>query len=638
MIPEQVWDEARPAPAPYGYQPGKATGSASPLAWAMAQYVRLARAIAAGKPVETPSVVSNRYATGAVRSVPDLAITSPATGSLADSRAITVTGTTNAAKVTVASGDTAVTVTPGGGSFSAPIMLQRGRNQITVVAEATDGGTNMRQVTVVSFGTRIGGFTDPAGDDNGPGTYTYPTNSAFAKGGFDLTALDVFTDGEDAIFVAKIAGEIVNPWGGDEISHQRLNVYLGSGQGTAAHALPGTNLDTAGAWTVAVVGDGRFNSAGTYIPGATAPAVQGDMLAVAETHQIAVVVPRSALAGLDLKSARYGVAMFGNSEGGEGIGYVRPVYDGDYWNNPPEGMSWIKEYRFGGGAGVWNDTPSHDSDTRDANALDVLVGCGQQQTQVLDWRASSPSKLPMLALNASPAVNASGATLAPLSVKFSAGATDADGDPLSYRWDFGDGTSSTEANPTHAYAAAGTYTAKVTVSDRPCSTTSGSVTVTVSAPAPAQRPATPQPATAPQGYVAWVKATQRCTTSTTLGRRPARGERALSFSYRLTAAARVRVTVLRRSGSPRWTKCPKTRERKPGRYVSVGSATRNGSAGTTTAALGATARASAAGTVQLTLKRKRLTPGTYMLEVSTLDAAGRIASTKRVKFWVVRSR
>src|SRR4051812_5415966 len=399
MIPEQVWDEAQPAPAPYGYQPGKATGSASPLAWAMAQYVRLARAIAAGKPVETPSIVSNRYATGAVRSVPDLAITSPATGSLAASRTITVTGTTNAAKVTVASGDTTVTVTPSGGGFSAPIPLQRGRNQITAVAEATDGGTNMRQVTVVSFGTRIGGFTDPAGDDNGPGTYTYPTNPAFAKGGFDLTALDVFTDGDDAIFVAKIAGNVVNPWGGDEISHQRFNVYLGNGQTATAHALPGTNLDTAGGWDVAVVGDGRFNTAGTYAPGATSPTVHGDMLAVAETHQIAVVVPRSALAGIDLQTARYGVAMFGNGEAGEGLGYIRPVYDGAYWSNPPDGFGWIKEYRFGGGAGVWDETPAHDTDTRDPNAIDVIVGCDQSQAQVLDWRTLSPARLPLLRLD-----------------------------------------------------------------------------------------------------------------------------------------------------------------------------------------------------------------------------------------------
>src|SRR3954451_22172366 len=131
MIPEQVWDEPQPAPAPYNYQPGKATGSASPLAWAMPQYVRLARATAAGKPVETPAVVSDRYATGATRAVPDLAITSPANGSLAGSPTVAVTGTTNAANVTVGNGDTVISVTPSGGTFSVPVALQRGRNQIT---------------------------------------------------------------------------------------------------------------------------------------------------------------------------------------------------------------------------------------------------------------------------------------------------------------------------------------------------------------------------------------------------------------------------------------------------------------------------------------------------------------------------
>ena len=34
---------------------------------------------------------------------------------------------------------------------------------------------------------------------------------------------------------------------------------------------------------------------------------------------------------------------------------------------------------------------------------------------------------------------------------------------VSYLWDFGDGNFSTEANPTHNYAAAGTYTVKLTV-------------------------------------------------------------------------------------------------------------------------------------------------------------------------------
>ena len=34
--------------------------------------------------------------------------------------------------------------------------------------------------------------------------------------------------------------------------------------------------------------------------------------------------------------------MLGNAEEGEGIGFVRPVYSFEYWNNPPAGMEWVK--------------------------------------------------------------------------------------------------------------------------------------------------------------------------------------------------------------------------------------------------------------------------------------------------------
>jgi glucose/arabinose dehydrogenase len=53
----------------------------------------------------------------------------------------------------------------------------------------------------------------------------------------------------------------------------------------------------------------------------------------------------------------------------------------------------------------------------------------------------------------------------PLTVHFSsAGSRDPDGDPLSYHWTFGDGTSSAEANPTKTYTEKGVYTARLTVS------------------------------------------------------------------------------------------------------------------------------------------------------------------------------
>lgn len=55
---------------------------------------------------------------------------------------------------------------------------------------------------------------------------------------------------------------------------------------------------------------------------------------------------------------------------------------------------------------------------------------------------------------------------APLLVSFSsAGSYDPEGVSLSYSWAFGDGATSTQANPTHSYAADGPYVARLTVSD-----------------------------------------------------------------------------------------------------------------------------------------------------------------------------
>jgi len=45
------------------------------------------------------------------------------------------------------------------------------------------------------------------------------------------------------------------------------------------------------------------------------------------------------------------------------------------------------------------------------------------------------------------------------------GSADPDGDPLSYFWDFGDGITSTERAPSHAYADNGTYSVTLTVED-----------------------------------------------------------------------------------------------------------------------------------------------------------------------------
>jgi glucoamylase len=59
MLPEQVWDR------PDGPRPslvfGEATGSATPLAWTNAQFIRLARSLAVGRIIEMPGVVHDRF-------------------------------------------------------------------------------------------------------------------------------------------------------------------------------------------------------------------------------------------------------------------------------------------------------------------------------------------------------------------------------------------------------------------------------------------------------------------------------------------------------------------------------------------------------------------------------------------------
>jgi len=59
MLPEQVWEvDAIPA---RGLFPGQPTGSAMPLAWAHAEYIKLACSILEGRPVDRPQPLWARY-------------------------------------------------------------------------------------------------------------------------------------------------------------------------------------------------------------------------------------------------------------------------------------------------------------------------------------------------------------------------------------------------------------------------------------------------------------------------------------------------------------------------------------------------------------------------------------------------
>jgi glucan 1,4-alpha-glucosidase len=401
LIPEQVWDQADGTT--HGLTFGEGTGSATPLAWSMAQFVRLAVSIDEGAPVEMPAVVADRYATGSLPAGPTLDVAVPADGTTTDQSSVTVSGTTTAPTVWLSANGVVTRADATGGAFSATVPLVLGPNAVTVVAVGADGGTSLvrRTVTSVNFGSPLGSVTDPVGDDNGPGSYVYPTNGAFTDGAFDLTALDVYDAGDSVNFVVSLDGVIGNPWGGNQLSVQRVDLYLSAGgAGDPVEARLGTNARLESPFDVVISGSGFATPAVRDASGAVI--ADATLLVLPDAGQIALTVPKSALGAIDLASAGYQATVMSHADENEGQGGIRPVYSREYWDaSAGTSMSWITEYRFGGGAGEYTDaSPARDTDSSDPNVLDILVPEGTRQTDVLDWRVAAPVVLPYVRLGA----------------------------------------------------------------------------------------------------------------------------------------------------------------------------------------------------------------------------------------------
>jgi glucoamylase len=267
LVPEQAWENpdldaspfgTDPTVASIGFKDGQAAGSASPLTWAQAQELRLMLDIGAGRALEQPAVTADRYVNHAPPGNAPVSIAGPAPGSAVSSATVTVTGSTvPGASVVIESLDTTTgaasdvaTATAGSdGSFSADVPVGFGDSVITVSATASGNRTGYAQTTVTSDainGTTALDVTDPAGDDNGPGTYAYPTSDNFHAGAFDLTRFQVVSDGTTVFLRATLAN--LDPTFGSALGAQLLDVFVhqpGGGATSTAAPFPSRNYSIA---------------------------------------------------------------------------------------------------------------------------------------------------------------------------------------------------------------------------------------------------------------------------------------------------------------------------------------------------------------------------------------------------------
>lgn len=106
-------------------------------------------------------------------------------------------------------------------------------------------------------------FEDPAGDDNGPGSFTYPTDKVYEPGSFDLRKLEVVHKGDTTEFRITVNQKISDPWdskawGGNGFSVQMAFIHLDTDHAAASgvqDSLPGTNVRFAAdeAWDRVVI-------------------------------------------------------------------------------------------------------------------------------------------------------------------------------------------------------------------------------------------------------------------------------------------------------------------------------------------------------------------------------------------------
>ncbi|MGA2924868.1 MAG: glucodextranase DOMON-like domain-containing protein [Solirubrobacteraceae bacterium] len=276
LEPEQVWEDPALAPSPFGSDPatasigfanGQPAGSASPLTWAQAAYARLTLDLGTGRDLETPSITTARYVTHGIPGTFALNVTSPANGAFISAASVNVTGTTapgaqvDAEAETASGGRAAIVSTTADAAGAWSLSVPDGYLTTTITVTATQGDTTAYQQLSVDNtlppGTLVLNVTDPIGDDNGPGTFQYPTDASFQPGAFDLTGMKVSNTGADVYIQVGIRN--LAPAFGNAFGAQLLDVYVSnpaaSSSSTAA-AFPTRNYTLATPWSERIEAQG----------------------------------------------------------------------------------------------------------------------------------------------------------------------------------------------------------------------------------------------------------------------------------------------------------------------------------------------------------------------------------------------
>ncbi|MFO7653497.1 MAG: glucodextranase DOMON-like domain-containing protein [Candidatus Krumholzibacteriia bacterium] len=310
--------------------------------------------------------------------------------------------------------------TAGDGTWSlstrVPMGAPGGERTLTVSAFDAANGVSATAAVIVTVEATVEPIvraTDPVGDDHGPnqpGTankyYTYPTNSAFVPGAFDLTSLDIYETvglvGTQMVELIAFEVGIVdfpdpdepgtadwNPLYAD-LNIQKIDILIDSAPGGATATLPNRQcaFQPWDAWEYAIIMDGWYKAVVPALGTNTVDAWRSNALRTDNAIQLASDPHRNVITAFvskavlgnptaeQIRSWDIAVCMSSHDFGGE------EVLGGTRWVNESR-----SEWNFGGGH----------YENRDPNLIDLLLvpgsgrSPGRPQEQILDYE--SPAAL-----------------------------------------------------------------------------------------------------------------------------------------------------------------------------------------------------------------------------------------------------
>ncbi len=245
---------------------------------------------------------------------------------------------------------------------------------------------------VLALGVALAGFAraegvtfhDPTGDDKGPGTYTYPTDSVYSAGSFDLIEFEV-TGGDNPEFKITVNDRLADPWAmGVGFATQMAIIFIDKdGEAGKGHtqSLPGLNVGFApdSAWEKVII-----------LSPQPAARVGAEVKAKAADLAADIVIPRRTTGSGKTISATVALDDLGGGDPSK-WGYQVVMQSNEAFPDRSDLLSrkvneFEGQHRFGGG---------NDGDC-DPHVIDILAGKGegapdeeQAQYEMLEYQCGA---------------------------------------------------------------------------------------------------------------------------------------------------------------------------------------------------------------------------------------------------------